>query len=351
MDPPPPQISVSASNTLPSYLASLSPHTWYDYTSTPTLALELTPGNTPKPHKPKPPTHIVPSDILALATLLPSTRPLLLSQKFLKALDLTPEETTSLSKALKEQQPSSDKLGGGVVGKRKSKLEHLRERELQLAKEEEEEAIAEKKEVKRRREIDHALGLVGKGKGAWKRKEKVYGKIPEAATTTTAAAAVAATATTGDQGQQLQDEKEEEHDEAEQESAAQRKKWKIQELDRQLGLLPTGDNLPDEEALGTPSMPELVDIERTQLAHIDTDDAAAIRRAGIDVLLGLVVNNATPVDEPEPQSEKENDLISKVEVTRRRIDAEICLLNSARMAQMDAILGLLSPRKCDIIKD
>ena len=191
------------------------------------------------------------------------------------------------------------------------------------------------------------MGLVGNGKGAGKGKGKTYGKIPKAATTTTTTATTtAATATDSDQGQQLQGEKEEGEDGAEQEGAEQRKKRKIKELDRQLGLFPTGDDLPDEEALGrAKNMPELVDIKRTQSAHIDTGDAAAVRRAGIDALLGLVENNATPGDEHESQSEKESDLMNRAEVTRRRINADMDLLNSARMAQMDAILGFLSPRK------
>ena len=169
------------------------------------------------------------------------------------------------------------------------------------------------------------MGLVGK--------RKTYEKIPEETITTTAAAA----ATAGDQGQQLQGEKEEDDDEAEQEVLEQRKRRKIQELDWQLGLLPARDDLPDKEAPSRDYMPELLDI--------DTDDTAAIRRAGIDILLGLVGNSTTLDNEYESQSQKENDLMDKAEVTRRRIDAEMGLLNSARMAQMDAILGLLSPRK------
>jgi len=329
MDPPLPTTS-----TLPSYLANLSPHTWYNYTSTPALALalEITPSS-PKP-KPKPPTHILPSDILTLATLLPSTRPLLLSTKFLKALDFTPEETASLAKAL-----SSDKLRGCAAGKRKTKFEQLRERELQLAKDEaRDEAKAEKKkEVKRRREIDHVLGLVGKGKGDVGK--ETY-KKPEAITTTTTPAAAATDSEQRD-GEKV---------EVEQETTKQRKRRKIKELDRQLGLHPDKEApvRPEVRDVVATRLPDIVGSKQTQPANIDTDDAVAIRRARVDILLGLVGNNSTPGDGYESQPE---DLRNKAEVTRRRIDTEMNLLNSARMAQMDAILGLLSPRKAGAVRD
>lgn len=235
-------------------------------------------------------SHLIPSDILALADLLPSTRPLLSSPTVLKALGVRPEEVQELVKRLKEEGPPRG--GGGEPSsnhKRKSKLEELREREIQLAKLDA--ARAEKQDLCRKREIDTMLGLGEKGPAV----PVTYGKP------------------TPDTGGEI---------------VEQRKKRRMEEMDSQLGLF--------NNEIGEFTVEDLLN------KGISTTNRTALRRAAIDALLGLIDSNDISPAGAKQSTEPGNSC--RVELTKRRIDEEMGLLDSGRMAQMDLILGLKPSR-------
>lgn len=338
-DPPAPP------STLPSYLSHLSPHTWYDYNQSPATVLVPTPSK-PK-SRPKPPITLRPADILILADLLPSTRPLLSTAKFLKALNLSPEETAELTKNLKELTSTTTATTTTTTAstgrvKPKSKLEQLRERELQLAREEaKQEAQEEKrKEARRKKELDQALGLVGKTgrelreekRKEARRKREIDQALGLVGTVGSKSSDYCGKVTASYEAQQGDDK-----------LAEQRKKRRVEDLDRQLGLIPATGNLLDTGEEGGGDTKADTETSDALSTRIDVGDAAAIRRAAIDVLLGLVGSNEPSPGGSGARPEAVDDLRSETELTRIRIDKEMVLLNSTRMAQMDAILGLLSP--------
>ena len=245
---------------------------------------------------------LAPPDVLSLARLLPSTRQLLSSPTVLKALGVRPEEILELTKRLKEEGPPRRGRGrGGEPAsnnnntKRRSKIEELREREIQLAKLDAARA-AEKQDLCRKREIDTMLGLGEKGPTV----PMIYGKpIPN----------------TPHAGGEIEE---------------QRKKRRMEEVDSRLGL--------SNSTIGD------FTVEVPINKGVATNNMAALRRAAIDALLGLIDNNdILPAGaKSSTESDNEEDLSCRIELTKRRIGEEMDILDSGRMAQMDLILGLRS---------
>ena len=262
------------------------------------------------------------SDILALAQLLPSTRPLLSSQAVLKALGVHPEEAPELAKRIKEEEgprggkPASNNGNNGNNGnttttntnnnnnnnRRRSKLEELREREIQLAQLEDA-ARAEKQDLHRKREIDTVLGL-GEKIGPVVPMTYAYGELISGTPGITAGGEV----------------------------EKPRKKRRMEEIDGQLGL---SHSEVGGFTVGNP-------INK----GIAASNRVALRRAAIDALLGLIdINGISPAGAKQStELDNEGNLSCTIELTKRQIDEEMNLLDSGRMAQIDLILGLKHSR-------
>ena len=253
---------------------------------------------------------LAPPDVLSLAQLLPSTRQLLSSPTVLKALGVRPEEIPELAKRLKEEGPPRHGRGRGGEpasnnnnnnnsnsnsNKRRSKLEELREREIQLAKLDAARA-AEKQGLCRKREIDTMLGLGKKGPTV----PMIYGEPRP---------------NTPDPGGEIEE---------------QRKKRRMEEVDSRLGL--------SDSTIGNFTVDNPINM------GVATNNMAALRRAAIDALLGLIdSSDILPAGaKASTESDDEEALSRRIEFTKRRIGKEMDILDSGRMAQMDLILGLRS---------
>ena len=397
---------------LPTFLSRSTPHTWYDYSSlysgTPSHTITATPGTSTSKRrnaKPKLATEFFTQDnVLTLATLLPSTRPLLSTSTFLKLLNLSPEQTQSLKDKLRDlgghrgggEGSAGDGGGTGAeVGKGasrgnaplpklKRKIDELRQRELDLARKEarEKKLAAKSREKERKRDIDKSLGLAG---------ARAKGKTPGKGSNLPGAKGNAKKPNSNDCNYN--------HGGVEIEGGVllrhpvrpakfgsgkeeQGKKRRISEMDRILGL---GSSTLNAEPTDVHSSPHFIQHHHHQLDDTKLDDSpisqapgidalqdeAAIRKANIDMLLGLVcaieptqhrsspsLSSSEGEDEDEEDEEGEkiqdhsnaNPTTNDYMTARRRINKDMGRLDPERMGQMDAILGLLSPRKRRVIQ-